>query len=246
LPLVAGCIQEGDAKGADSDTKPGHLIPVLQGGFFDDRPTHALTGEGFDASEDGTGRGTPLVAAAMAFQTRGGSLDTNGEISGTIGQNCHSASGGAPMVFNPQAAGKQTTLGANTLSANTTQAVCFDTTQLTNPDNRSNPQEGDPCHPLAESAHPPAIAFNLRGREGGAMPEMTDVASVRSASGGSSKSYVQQVGVRRLTPMECERLQGFPDNWTEGFADGPRYKMLGNAVCVTCGEWLGKRINRAP
>jgi site-specific DNA-cytosine methylase len=38
--------------------------------------------------------------------------------------------------------------------------------------------------------------------------------------------------IRRLTPTECERLQGFPDGWTEGFSDTQRYKMLGNAVTV--------------
>jgi DNA (cytosine-5)-methyltransferase 1 len=49
-------------------------------------------------------------------------------------------------------------------------------------------------------------------------------------------------GVRRLTPTECERLQGFPDGWTGGFADSTRYKMLGNAVTVSVIRWLGKRI----
>lgn len=48
--------------------------------------------------------------------------------------------------------------------------------------------------------------------------------------------------VRRLTPLECERLQGFPDNWTEGFKDGTRYKMLGNAVTVNVAEYLGRQI----
>ena len=64
--------------------------------------------------------------------------------------------------------------------------------------------------------NPTAIAFNLRGREGGAMPELSDVASLRSASGWSGRSYVaDEFVVRRLTPVECERLQGFPDDWTK-------------------------------
>jgi len=52
------------------------------------------------------------------------------------------------------------------------------------------------------------------------------------------------VGIRRLTPLECERLQGFPDGWTavNGMSDSPRYRMLGNAVCVPVAEWLGRRI----
>jgi site-specific DNA-cytosine methylase len=48
--------------------------------------------------------------------------------------------------------------------------------------------------------------------------------------------------LRRLTPLECERLQGFPDGWTEGHADATRYRMLGNAVTVPVAEWIGRRI----
>lgn len=48
--------------------------------------------------------------------------------------------------------------------------------------------------------------------------------------------------VRRLTPTECERLQGFPDGWTEGESDSARYRMLGNAVCGNVSEWIGRRL----
>jgi len=48
--------------------------------------------------------------------------------------------------------------------------------------------------------------------------------------------------VRRLTPVECERLQGFPDDWTDGQADSHRYKQMGNAVTVNVVEWIGKRL----
>lgn len=94
----------------------------------------------------------------------------------------------------------------------------------------------------------PAVAFNLRGREDGAQPEVTDVASVRAASGRSSRSYVAEMAVRRLTPTECERLQGFPDGWTnvkyrgKDAADGPRYKALGNSMAVPVIRWIGLRI----
>jgi DNA (cytosine-5)-methyltransferase 1 len=49
-------------------------------------------------------------------------------------------------------------------------------------------------------------------------------------------------GVRRLTPRECERLQGFPDDWTAGQSDAQRYRQLGNAVAVPVVEWIGRRI----
>lgn len=96
----------------------------------------------------------------------------------------------------------------------------------------------------------PAVAFDMRGREGGAQFEGPhDTANIRSASGGSSRSYVAEPwAVRRLTPLECERLQGFPDGYTDvpyrgkKAADGPRYKALGNSMAVNCMEWLGERI----
>lgn len=49
---------------------------------------------------------------------------------------------------------------------------------------------------------------------------------------------VTGTSVRRLTPVECERLQGFPDGWTEGQSDSQRYKQMGNAVAVPVVEWL--------
>ena len=48
--------------------------------------------------------------------------------------------------------------------------------------------------------------------------------------------------VRRLTPVECERLQGFPDNWTAGQTDSQRYKQMGNAVTVNVVEWVGRAV----
>lgn len=50
------------------------------------------------------------------------------------------------------------------------------------------------------------------------------------------------MGVRRLTPTECERLQGFPDGWTEGQPDSTRYRQLGNAVAVPVARWIGAQI----
>ena len=249
----------------------------------------------------------------------------------------------------------------------------FDTTQLTSPYNYSNPQPGDPCHPLAAGAHPPAVAFpintqlGLRGpdvsntsRDGFGVGDEADPAYTLQAtnpkqivahtathevagtlmshakSGGWSNSIdhaaagymalvpahtepviyqdsefgvqsydqagtlragripahqmtlqnstqavdvyngsitgevcatmgtsgspinsagpqvMQQSTVRRLTPVECERLQGFPDNFTaipwrkkgaEDCPDGPRYKALGNSMAVPVMRWIGERIN---
>lgn len=61
----------------------------------------------------------------------------------------------------------------------------------------------------------------------------------RIGTGGNNVSMMSNLtGVRRLTPVECERLQGFPDNWTEGQSDSARYKQMGNAVAVPVVEWI--------
>jgi len=66
--------------------------------------------------------------------------------------------------------------------------------------------------------------------------------SLRSGRIPEHQMLMRQYGVRRLTPVECERLQGFPDDWTAGQSDSKRYKQLGNAVCVPVAEWIGRRI----
>lgn len=150
--------------------------------------------------------------------------------------------------------------------------------------------DGDPMFTLQAGAQH-GVAFALRGREGGAQAEVEgeQVGALRAASGGSSRSYVAfsckdfgadegdlsptlramggnvpngggQVavatasGVRRLTPRECERLQGFPDDWTlvphrgkpaSACPDGPRYKALGNSMAVPVMRHIGAGILRA-
>jgi len=66
---------------------------------------------------------------------------------------------------------------------------------------------------------------------------------------GTNVAVTQPMSVRRLTPRECERLQGFPDDYTaityrnKPAADGPRYKALGNSMAVPVMRWIGERIN---
>lgn len=48
--------------------------------------------------------------------------------------------------------------------------------------------------------------------------------------------------IRKLTPVECERLQGFPDNYTKDFSDTQRYKMMGNAVTVNVIKAIGEKL----
>ncbi len=126
------------------------------------------------------------------------------------------------------------------------------------------------------------VSVTLRSQQGGEGVGVAFTASDRSNKAAwegdisgtincqmNSESSNLQMGVRenltvrRLTPIECERLQGFPDNWTSGKmelilegnewkatgkvvkqADGPRYKQMGNAITVNVGAWIGKQIGK--
>ena len=68
----------------------------------------------------------------------------------------------------------------------------------------------------------------------------TNVTGHAVFDGGTDSGPATQV--RRLTPVECERLQGFPDNWTDGQADSARYKQMGNAVAVPVVDWIMRRL----
>jgi DNA (cytosine-5)-methyltransferase 1 len=96
---------------------------------------------------------------------------------------------------------------------------------------------------------PQAVAFDLaqitsaadRSRVSPELPGST-------ISKGSQMHVFSALQVRLLTPIECERLQGFPDGWTaipyrgKPASDGPRYKALGNSMAVPVMAWIGRRI----
>jgi DNA (cytosine-5)-methyltransferase 1 len=104
---------------------------------------------------------------------------------------------------------------------------------LTNRDSKgadSSPKEG---HLIPV----PATGFHLT-QDPIAETELTPAMGSKTYTLGAHGAF----GVRRLTPRECERLQGFPDDWTAAFADTVRYRMLGNAVAVPVAEWIARRI----
>lgn len=94
-------------------------------------------------------------------------------------------------------------------------------------------------------AHPATLS--LRGRDGGATAELGgDVATaLRASQGGGDKPFILTDRVRRLTPRECERLQGFPDDWTAipQASDSARYKAIGNSMAVPVMRWISRRID---
>lgn len=274
VPEIAGCLTTGYGEQSGQDfAKDGALVahaPPLarcvatrEGNSQDYETTtmiaHTLRGDGFDASEDGTGRGTPLVACAFDCKASGQHGFGVGDIMSTLrgmGAKGSKGNGGGHA------------------------AVAFDTTQITSKANRSNPKEGDPCHPLAAGAHAPTVAWSIMPQNSGKdfKARAVDVAQPLMAGGpvggNQGGDYIQNSSaVRRLTPRECERLQAFPDDhtririrwfkerkltknrpadmwepdaerggWWLMAADGPRYKALGNSKAVTAVSWIGQRI----
>ena len=104
-----------------------------------------------------------------------------------------------------------------------------------------------PVHPLNTQVAMRHIA--LGERTGFGIGKVNDPAFTLSAS--HSHGIISPMAVRRLTPRECERLQGFPDDYTsipwrrkpaDQCPDGPRYKALGNSMAVPVMRWIGKRI----
>ena len=130
------------------------------------------------------------------------------------------------------------------------QPIPFDTTQITSPLNYSSPKAGDPCHPLAAGAHIPAVAVGTDLYNGAITGDVAVPMTNRADGTGTGPTVMQAMAVRRLTPVECERLQGFPDSYTDikskdkPTPDGPRYKALGNSMAVPVMAWIGARIQQ--
>jgi len=221
--------------------------------------THSLRGEGFDASEDGTGRGTPLVphvVGALACNT-----GPNGHDAGNFACNQAVDAGHVlPVAFQETAdcltAAYGTKWNGNASATNgslfAAQPVAYGIRTANTSSNGWGIQE-EVTHTL-DCAQGVAVAVALRGREGGATAELGDEVQncLRASSGGGDKPHVlTAMQVRRLTPEECEALQGFPRSYTaipwrgkpaEQCPDGPRYKSLGNSWAIPCVSWIGKRI----
>jgi len=213
--LVAGAICKdsfsGGAGGRPEGAAAGHFLPVTLSSTGDvahclnaggmgrqDYETetviaHALRADGFDASEDGTGRGTSIIPVVAASLTRGAESSGKGGYAGRR---------------------QEDDVNIVALQTHAIQAGAV----------RENPDSGPDGVGVQADA-----AYTLEAR-----------AEVQAVQSGWA--------VRRLTPLECERLQAFPDGYTvapfrgKPAADGPRYKALGNSMAVNAMRWLGRRI----
>lgn len=177
--------------------------------------THSLRGEGFDASEDGTGRGTPLV-----FQHKQGGETQLGM-----------SKPGCP----PIRAGHQ-------------PAVVYENHAQ---DSRAKEVQVGPSLTAKAGTgggNLPLVFKNREGKEGGGKGPLVSEDKAFTVATHQDQDLFHNQAVRRLTPRECERLQGFPDDytlipWRKGMAtDGPRYKALGNSMAVPVLRWIGQRI----
>lgn len=354
LKIRSGCA--GGGKGALVQTeKTGTLSTLQDQTLFQliQEPTYCISGNTVDraTNQNGTGvrengsfTGNTVDRHAVAYKVPvlndqgGGKMDVSYDVVGTLRAN---AKGHDPIVLD---------------------ALPFDTTQLTSPQNGSNPHWGDPCHPLAASAHTPSVVvkvFDARGNgDGQIAPTITgdhesrikdytaiavdlyngavtgDTAAAitcRSTAPNSGPKVIESYGigngqahssitkeksgtldtmhdaqavaiecsgclnpwdtqarrvygedgtfpalpsresaggnqqavlagqrtrwiVRRLTPTECERLQGYPDGWTDigewtdtkgkkhKPADSPRYKALGNSIALPQWFWIAQKM----
>lgn len=287
-PTIPSRSSAGGGLGTDFDcdggliSSTGHTAHCLNAGGMgrQDYETetliaHTLKGEGFDASEDGTGRGTPIVPVAYRTTGNDGAYETGEQIGAlttstdpnaqiiAFSAKDHGADAMSDLSPTLRAGGHS----KSHANAGVMPAVAYGITRDAldrsgegvggTPGERSGLGIIEEQAQTLKAAGPGAVAFALRGREGGAMPEIEGegdrIGALRAASGGSSRDYVATSAVRRLTPRECERLQGFPDDWTkipyrgkppEQCADGPRYKALGNSMAVPCMVWLGQRIQQ--
>ncbi len=206
---------------------------------------HTLRADGFDASEDGTGRGTPIVPIAFDSKASGRNGFAVGEISPTLRamgkKNSNQNAGGQVAVAEPYTLAIRGRADGHQLEYRqdgTANAV------LTANGGRAGIGVGAIAHAIQAGA----MRENAdSGPDGVGLQE--NVAYTLEA-----RQEVQAVhqawAVRRLTPRECERLQGFPDDYTDipwnkkpHAPDGPRYKALGNSMAVNVMRWIGMRID---
>jgi DNA (cytosine-5)-methyltransferase 1 len=200
------------------DAETETLIPTTGAGFD---VAHSLRGEGFDASEDGTGRGTPLVPVAFSCKDHGADASDIAPTLRSMGHDGSHANGGGQV------------------------AIAFS-------GQMSNPQVDVNLSQTLQAKNPQAVAFDWKmGEDARGVALCEEYSPTLGAQ--ADRYAVQHAGmaVRRLTPRECEALQGFSPNYTaipwrnkpaSECPDGPRYKSLGNSMAVPCMRWIGERI----
>lgn len=236
-----------------SDSVAPTIKSVMSGSNQVPDVVYTLEGNTVDRTSSKNGRGwsegvTPTLNTqdrhAVAIDCR--NFKENFEVSGTLqakSNGGYSLNYQNPIVYSSSSHGSLSegvgTIGTGTRAVHEMVAV-YDTTQITSPSNYSKPKPGDACHPLAAQQHPPLAVY----------PERTGALCANSHPGSYtgqdafndmlpvilSEKPPRKYIVRRLTPLECCRLQGFPDWWMDDVegSDSAKYKMWGNGIALPC------------
>ena len=233
--LVAGAISAKWAKGSGGpagdecyNLVPHSIAPALTANPYGDNESregllvsHSLRSEGFDASEDGTGRGTPIVA----FSCKDHGADA-GDVSPTLRAMPHDKS-------HPNAGGQV---------AIAIQERAVSENPENGPEGRGWRDDGA-AYTLESRHHAQAVAFDPR-QDPNPHEEYTGPVDSKIPP----QAVQTATMVRRITPLEAERLMGLPDNWTavpyrgKPMRDGPRYRLIGNGIAINALRWIGERI----
>ena len=227
---LAQCLTTGTGQRYDAETET--LIPMHGGGF--DVIAFSKGDHGADAGmnvcptirKGGDGGGN-MPAIAFDWQSGG---DSRG------------------LDPKPTAQLQRSQVPAVAYPINTQMALRGADTSNTSREGIGVGDDGDPAFTL-QAAHSHAVAF--QSSQSGV--RIGDTHATLDANNGSRRhnGIATASAVRRLTPRECERLQGFPDDWTlipyrnkpaDQCPDGPRYKALGNSMAVPVMRWIGERI----
>ena len=223
-PIIAGALCAADGKDANGQHADDNKLVIA----------HTLRGDGFDASEDGTGRGTPLVPVAFSCKDHG--ADAADDLAPTLRamghDGSHANAGGQVAVAFAQNTRDEVRLQGGDGQISGALSADPGMKQTTYLATGFIPKAPPNSHSMGEAEkQAPTITTHQNGQ------------GVQTG-----------MAVRRLMPVECERLQGFPDSYTEipwrgktaeQCPDGPRYKALGNSWAVPVVAWLGKRIDEA-
>ena len=243
----------------------GSLIPAMHSEISPALKARDAKGPSSDGDGDGDGDGAilvPMMAQPMAFGVSEKADVSHCLRSGASKADKHESTTyvAQPIALQDVRAVEKMQNGkgwnddgtAYTVDTHATQGVmqpiAFDMAQITSKANGSRAEPGLPTGTLAKgsSMHvAQAMAFDWQS---GGDARGLDPKPTAQLQRSQTPAIMQAMAVRRLTPVECERLQGFPDNYTDiqpkgkATPDGPRYKALGNSMAVPVMRWIGERI----
>lgn len=231
------CVAQGGGTGRINPDSQ-HDTFSIAGNIIGRKPENGGNGNGFQEPGEPMYTLTTIDRPAVAFRSGGGETCTAG-LSETGQEN---QGGGKGPLIQDEISGTLSTVNNQSLVCMTgyQEHACVSTETT-----------GTLC--AHEAKEPPVVAFkNHQGATSSrGADESEPIAGCHNVNDNTTAESGTNSVVRRLTPLECERLQGFPDNHTriswkgkpaEECPDGPRYKAIGNSMAVPVMRWLGERI----